>query len=120
MSDGEAAPSSRDTRARAIAARVTTTTRDVTTEAQGRAIQDEKRALRRIIYSGIERNNDAKLALESISVLRRLAKNILDHPSEEKYMQFKPTNSTIRRTLIEPKSALEYAIAIGFRADVKK
>jgi hypothetical protein len=43
MSDGEAAPSSRDTRARAIAARVATTTRDVTTEAQGRAIQEEKR-----------------------------------------------------------------------------
>jgi len=116
MSDDDIASSSR---VGAIEARAAANVRDLKAEAQARANQDEKRALRRIIYSGIERDNDAKLALESTKVLQKLARNILDHPGEEKYMQFKPTNTTIKRTLIEPKSTLEYAIAIGFRADIK-
>jgi len=119
MSNDSNASSSQDIRVDAIAARVAASARDLTAEAQARVNQDEKRALRRIIYSGIERNNDAKLALESTKILQKLAKNILDHPGEEKYMQFKPTNTTVKRTLIEPKSTLEYAIAIGFRADVQ-
>ncbi|KAI6119315.1 hypothetical protein EDD16DRAFT_935552 [Pisolithus croceorrhizus] len=36
-----------------------------------------------------------------------------------KFQQFKPTNDIIKRQLMEPKGTLEYAIALGFRAEVK-
>lgn len=97
MSDTEttAPSSSRAAAIDAVAARVASSTRDLASEHQERANQDEKRvriahptshrphtiilifslvlqALRRIIYSGIERNNDAKLALEATKVRQQL------------------------------------------------
>jgi len=41
-----------------------------------------------------------------------LAGNIIDHPEEEKYHRFKPTNTTIRRKIVDPKGTLEYAVEV--------
>jgi len=50
--------------------------------------------------------------------LAMLAGNIIDHPNEEKYHRFKPTNTTIRRKIVDPKGSLEYAVELGFRPEV--
>ncbi|KAF9510854.1 hypothetical protein BS47DRAFT_41527 [Hydnum rufescens UP504] len=86
--------------------------------AEEKANHEEKKMFRRLLSAGIQRHNDAKLAIESIKTLLKLANNILEHPDEGKYCQFKRTNPTIQRYLVEPKSSMEYAIACGFRADV--
>ncbi|KAF8341410.1 uncharacterized protein EI90DRAFT_3150540 [Cantharellus anzutake] len=80
---------------------------------------EEKKAFRRIIIAQIERHNDERVAIESSKVLLKLANNILQNPDEPKYHQFKVTNSTIQRNLVEPKGALEYAVAMGFRVRVR-
>ena len=41
-----------------------------------------------------------------------LARNIIDHPEEEKYHRFKPTNTAIRRKIVDPKGTLEYAVEV--------
>lgn len=41
-----------------------------------------------------------------------LAANIIDHPEEEKYHRFKPTNNAIRRKIVDPKGSLEYAVEV--------
>jgi len=41
-----------------------------------------------------------------------LAANIIDHPDEEKYHRFKPTNTTIRKKIVDPKGTLEYAVEV--------
>jgi hypothetical protein len=41
-----------------------------------------------------------------------LAGNIIDHPEEEKYHRFKPTNTTIRKKIVDPKGSLEYAVEV--------
>lgn len=41
-----------------------------------------------------------------------LAGNIIDHPDEEKYHRFKPTNTTIRKKIVDPKGTLEYAVEV--------
>ena len=45
--------------------------------------------------------------------LKTLAENILSHPGEEKYKKFKPTNTKIKKTLVDPKGTLEYAVAVS-------
>jgi hypothetical protein len=41
-----------------------------------------------------------------------LARNIIDHPEEQKYHQFKPTNTAIRKKIVDPKGSLEYAVEV--------
>ena len=43
----------------------------------------------------------------------KLAENIINNPEEAKYQRFKPTNGTIKRTLVDPKGTLEYAVAVS-------
>jgi len=54
----------------------------------------------------------------TLRTLLTIADNILNHPDEEKYRQFKTTNTLIKRTLVDVKGGLEYAVALGFRAEV--
>ena len=42
-----------------------------------------------------------------------MADNILREPDNPKYQMFKRENDTIKRRLIEPKGALEYALAVS-------
>jgi len=44
--------------------------------------------------------------------LGMLATNIIDHPDEEKYHRFKPTNTAIRKKIVDPKGTLEYAVEV--------
>jgi hypothetical protein len=44
-----------------------------------------------------------------------MAENIVKEPDNPKYQRFKPTNNLIKCRLINPKGALEYAIAVSIR-----
>jgi len=67
---------------------------------------------------GITRPNSREVAHEAIKTLLMLAGNIVDHPEDEKYHRFKPTNTTIRKKIVDPKGTLEYAVELGFRPEV--
>lgn len=41
-----------------------------------------------------------------------IAENLLREPDNPKFRQFKPTNTIIKRDLVNPKGALEYAVAV--------
>ncbi|KAG1783298.1 hypothetical protein EV702DRAFT_942594, partial [Suillus placidus] len=84
-------------------------------------IQHEQRQkFRRLIDPGISRPNSQEAAMASLKILSKIAENLLREPENHKFRQFKPTNDTIRRRLIETKGALEYAIEMGFRPEVKE
>ncbi|KAI0320812.1 hypothetical protein OF83DRAFT_1102877 [Amylostereum chailletii] len=79
----------------------------------------EKRTeFRRLIEPGILRPNAKEVALSSLRTLLKIAQNLLKEPDNPKFRQFKPTNTIIKRDLVDPKGALEYAIALGFRPEV--
>ncbi|RPD67156.1 hypothetical protein L226DRAFT_529545 [Lentinus tigrinus ALCF2SS1-7] len=79
---------------------------------------EKRQEFRRMIDPGILRPNPRHIALESLETLLKLAENIIAHPDEVKYQRFKPTNATIKRTLVEPRGTLEYAVALGFHPEV--
>ncbi|KDQ21045.1 hypothetical protein BOTBODRAFT_169708 [Botryobasidium botryosum FD-172 SS1] len=81
--------------------------------------REERQTFRRLCFVGIERANDASTTNATVKTLLTLADNILKNPGEEKYQSFKTTNGLIKRTLVEVKGGLEYAQALGFRADVQ-
>jgi len=51
--------------------------------------------------------------------LSTIAENLLREPDNEKFQRFKPTNTIIKQRLVDVPGALEYAIAMGFRAEVE-
>ena len=46
-------------------------------------------------------------------ILLKLSGNILDHPGEDKYSKFKPTNQKIKEYLVDPQGTLEYAVEVS-------
>ncbi|EIN10648.1 hypothetical protein PUNSTDRAFT_65728, partial [Punctularia strigosozonata HHB-11173 SS5] len=93
------------------------------------AEREKRQAFRRLIDPGIMRPNGREQAVDSLKVLKRptllppilstLAENLLREPENPKFQQFKPTNDTIKKKVVERQGVLEYAIALGFRAEVK-
>ncbi|KAG2348943.1 hypothetical protein BDR05DRAFT_856655, partial [Suillus weaverae] len=81
---------------------------------------EQRQKFRRLIDPGISRPNSQEAAMASLKILSKIAENLLQEPENPKFRQFKPTNDTIRRRLIETKGALEYAIEMGFRPEVKE
>ncbi|EIW76131.1 hypothetical protein CONPUDRAFT_64629 [Coniophora puteana RWD-64-598 SS2] len=83
---------------------------------------ERRQMFRRLINPGIYRPNPEEVAVASLKarVLSTLAENLLRDPDNPKFRQFKTTNTTIERNLVKPKGALEYAIALGFRPEVKE
>ncbi|KAI0282294.1 hypothetical protein BGY98DRAFT_912412 [Russula aff. rugulosa BPL654] len=75
---------------------------------------------RRLVDPGIMRPNSKEVALRSLRVntLSTIAENLLREPDNPKFCQFKPTNTIIKRDLVNPKGALEYAVAMGFFPEV--
>lgn len=88
------------------------------------------------LYLGIHRGNSQEIAFASIKVhihssfpyriilasfifihfiqtLSTIAENLLREPDNAKFQQFKPTNTTIKHRLVDPKGTLEYAIAVS-------
>jgi len=79
---------------------------------------DRRQEFRRLVDPGITRPNSREVANEAIKTLLMLAGNLIDHPEEAKYQRFKPTNAAIKRTIVDPKGSLEYAVELGFRPEV--
>jgi hypothetical protein len=90
-----------------------------TPEAQRIQEYELRQAFRRLIDPGILRPNSKDVALASLNTLLTISENLLREPENPKFQQFKSTNDTIKRRLIDPKGALEYAIALGFRPEVQ-
>ncbi|KDQ64535.1 hypothetical protein JAAARDRAFT_64380 [Jaapia argillacea MUCL 33604] len=80
---------------------------------------ERRQEFRRLIDPGIFRPNSKETALASIQTLSTLAENLLREPDNPKFQKFKPTNHVIKQRLIDPKGALEYAVGLGFRAEVE-
>ncbi|KII95164.1 hypothetical protein PLICRDRAFT_128697 [Plicaturopsis crispa FD-325 SS-3] len=91
----------------------------VMTEAQRMREHEKRQAFRRLIDPGILRPNSKEVAMAALNTLSTISQNLLREPGNPKFQQFKPTNSVIKRTLMDPKGTLEYAIALGFRPEVK-
>lgn len=91
-----------------------------TTNSSSEVQEHEKRqTFRRLVDPGILRPNSKEAALASLKTLVTIAENLLREPDNPKYQQFKSTNDLIKRRLVETKGALEYAIELGFRPQVK-
>ncbi|KAG5651354.1 hypothetical protein H0H81_008971 [Sphagnurus paluster] len=83
------------------------------------AEHEHRQAFRRLIDPGIMRPNSKEQAVASLKILLTIAENLLREPDNPKFQQFKPTNGTIKKNLVDPKGTLEYAIELGFRPEVK-
>ncbi|KZT26917.1 hypothetical protein NEOLEDRAFT_1061920 [Neolentinus lepideus HHB14362 ss-1] len=79
----------------------------------------KRQEFRRLIEPGIFTRNSDEVSVAALRTLSTLADNLLREPDNPKFQRFKSTNDMIKRRLIAPKGALEYAIALGFRAEVE-
>ncbi|KAF8558749.1 hypothetical protein OG21DRAFT_1595057 [Imleria badia] len=73
---------------------------------------EKRQHFRRLIDPGIVRPNSKQVAMDSLKTLTTMAENILRDPDNPKYQTFKHENDTIKRRLIQPKGALEYALEV--------
>ncbi|KAJ7771404.1 hypothetical protein DFH07DRAFT_228844 [Mycena maculata] len=80
---------------------------------------DLRQKFRRLIDPGILRPNPEAQALASLKTLLTISENLLREPDNPKFQQFKPTNSLIKRNLIDPKGTVEYCRELGFYPEVK-
>ncbi|THH15498.1 hypothetical protein EW146_g4986 [Bondarzewia mesenterica] len=80
---------------------------------------EKRQEFRRLLDPGILRPNAKEVATASMHTLSTMAENILREPDNPKFRQFKPTNALIKRDLVDPKGTLEYAVALGFRPEVR-
>ncbi|KAJ8596003.1 hypothetical protein M405DRAFT_727001 [Rhizopogon salebrosus TDB-379] len=94
-------------------------TAEPNSESQHLRQHEQRLMFRRLIDPGIYRPNSSEAAMASLKTLSRIAENLVREPENPKFRQFKPTNDMIKRRLVETKGALEYAIAMGFRPEVK-
>ncbi|KAG1768214.1 hypothetical protein EDD22DRAFT_873410 [Suillus occidentalis] len=95
------------------------TTRQALSSSELLRHHEQRQKFRRLIDPGISRPNSQEAAMASLKILSKISENLIREPENPKFRQFKPTNDTIRRCLIETKGALEYAIEMGFRPEVK-
>ncbi|KAN0132507.1 hypothetical protein V8E53_009523 [Lactarius tabidus] len=84
------------------------------------ANHEKRTEFRRLIDPGITRPNSKEVALRSLHTLSKIAENLLREPDNPKFRQFKPTNTIIKRDIVDPKGTLEYAVAMGFRPEVEQ
>jgi len=89
------------------------------TAAQMAAEHEKRQKLRRLLDPGITRPNSKEQALKSLKTLLTITENLLREPDNPKFQQFKPTNSIIKRDLVDAKGALEFAVELGFRPEVQ-
>ncbi|KAH9076979.1 hypothetical protein EDB83DRAFT_2347565 [Lactarius deliciosus] len=83
----------------------------------GSARQERLTALERRLNRGASplldavHDPQAEIALRSLHTLSTIAENLLREPDNPKFRQFKPTNTIIKRDIVDPKGTLEYAVA---------
>lgn len=124
--------------AEALAAAAERRTREAApqlTAAQLAVERERRQRFRRLLDPGIIRPNTRQQAISSLKVQRSssstvtaitennlavsfqtlltISENIIREPDNEKYQQFKPTNTMIKRELVDRKGALEYAIEVS-------
>jgi hypothetical protein len=87
--------------------------------AQMAAEHEKRQKFRRLLDPGITRPNSKEQALRSLKTLLTITENLLREPDNPKFQQFKPTNSIIKRDLVDAKGALEFAVELGFRPEVQ-
>lgn len=87
--------------------------------AQELQLHEKRQMFRRKIDPGIVRPNAKEKAQSSLKTLLTIAENLLREPDNPKFQRFKPTNTVIKRELVDRKGALEYAIEMGFRPQVE-
>ncbi|KAF9485327.1 hypothetical protein BDN70DRAFT_765690, partial [Pholiota conissans] len=87
--------------------------------AQLAAEHERRQKFRRLVDPGIARPNPKDKAMSSLKTLLTISENLLREPNNEKFQQFKPTNTVIKRELVDRKGALEFAIELGFKPEVK-
>ncbi|KAI0774281.1 hypothetical protein C8Q74DRAFT_822727 [Fomes fomentarius] len=68
---------------------------------------DLRQAFRRRIDREILEGNRSAVAIESLKVVLRLARNILGDPENPKYRRFRINNERIKRTVMSPKGVLQ-------------
>jgi len=89
------------------------------TAAQMAAERERRQKFRRLLDPGITRPNSKEQALSSLKTLLTITENLLRDPNNPKFKQFKPTNTIIKRDLVDAKGALEFAVELGFRPEVQ-
>ncbi|KAG6831597.1 hypothetical protein H0H92_009070 [Tricholoma furcatifolium] len=102
-----------------LAAAVERRTRELPSQpsaAQLAAEHERRQSFRRLIDPGIVRPNSKDQVVASLKTLLTIAENLLREPENAKYQQFKPTNAIIKKNLMDPKGALEYAIEVPVAA----
>ncbi|KAG2013614.1 hypothetical protein CC2G_010503 [Coprinopsis cinerea AmutBmut pab1-1] len=82
-------------------------------------IHEKKQKFRRMVDPGIMRPNAKDAALSSLKTLSTIAENLIREPDNPKFQRFKPTNTVIKRELVDRKGTLEYAVELGFRPEVE-
>ncbi|KAJ7904549.1 hypothetical protein B0H14DRAFT_2663424 [Mycena olivaceomarginata] len=80
---------------------------------------EQRQKFRRLIDPGILRPNAEAQALASLKTLLTISENLLRDFENPRYRQFKPTNATIKRNLMDPKGTVEYARELGFYPEVQ-
>ncbi|KAF9534289.1 hypothetical protein CPB83DRAFT_889289 [Crepidotus variabilis] len=88
------------------------------TAAQLAAEHERRQKFRRMVDPGITRPNAHEQAMRSLRILLTISGNLITDPNNEKYQRFKPTNSIIKRDLMDPKGTVEYAREMGFHPQV--
>ncbi|KAH7100676.1 hypothetical protein BKA62DRAFT_706170 [Auriculariales sp. MPI-PUGE-AT-0066] len=113
-SERAVSPSERDSIADAIARRAPSTRIQ---QSQYDSERDARQTFRRQI--GAINRSDARKARACFDLLLKICDNIIREPENTKFHSFKPTNTIIKRDLVEVKGGVEYAILLGFRANVR-
>jgi len=80
-------------------------------------VANARKLILRALDSKIARQDDAS-ALGSIRLALKLAKNILDHPDESKYLRVKASSQALQRSLIKVVGGQDLLLAMGFRTIV--
>ncbi|KAJ7283621.1 hypothetical protein C8J57DRAFT_1293078 [Mycena rebaudengoi] len=78
-----------------------------------------RQKFRRLIDPGILRPNAEQQAVNSLKTLLTISENLLREPDNPKFRSFKPTNTIVKKNLIDPKGTVEYARELGFYPDVQ-
>ena len=80
-------------------------------------LAEARKQMLRALDTKITQEDDAT-ALAAIELLERLVSNILTHPDEPKYREFKASNPAISKKLLKVPGGMEFVNAAGFSTKV--
>jgi len=80
-------------------------------------LAEARKQMLRALDTKITQEDDAT-ALQAIELLEKLVSNILTHPDEPKYREFKASNPAISKKLLKVPGGMEFVNAAGFSTKV--